>query len=352
MSRIALIPVILFATAATLRAETLPYQGLLTDSKGFPVKDSTYALNLSLYGQSQAGTPVWSEAQTISTKKGLFSLNLGTVNAITGSTLQRDSLFLGLTVSGSKAEMSPRARLGRTPWTMHSLKADTATFARSAGGISELNTSLANTRDSLKQTRDSVSALKDRVSKIESDLASVLALLKGIKRSGSELYFDSMNVNIRNGLGNTRTYNALGNLVVGYNEMRTSDNLRTGSHSVIMGTEQNWSSYGNFVSGFRNAATGPFATVAGGKMNVASGTLSSISGGTGNTASGDQSSILGGNSNKAVGHTSSIVGGWDNTTNGGHSSVLGGNGNKANGASSTIGGGLGITTSDNYQVLP
>jgi len=389
-----LLPVL--AVAAISQAATLPYQGILTDAKGNPVKDSTYALNLSLYGQSAAGTALWTESQTVTTKKGLFSLNLGSVTAIANATILRDSLFLGLTVGGT--ELTPRTRFGAAPWAVRAVRADTAAFALNAGAVGDLNTTLANTRDTLKQTRDSVSALKSRVSKIETDLASILTVLKGVKRTGNELFFDSVNVNIRNGLGSTGTMNALGNLVVGYNELRTSGNVRTGSHAVVLGAQQNWSSYGNLVTGagntasgihavahgFTNIASGPYATVSAGRYDTASAAYSSVSGGAYNGAngtdasilggyansvsgshstiaggnlnvvSGDNSAILSGNRNKVTAHWASISGGGSNTASANGTSILGGGNNTADVGSdaSTIIGGQNVTATTNYQVLP
>ena len=85
-----------------------------------------------------------------------------------------------------------------------------------------------------------------------------------------------------------------GNLIVGYNELRFSDNVRTGSHNVVMGIRNNFSSFGGLVVGDFNEISGEFSSVSGGTSNTASGELASVSGGSFNTASGDFATVSGG----------------------------------------------------------
>jgi hypothetical protein len=103
--------------------------------------------------------------------------------------------------------------------------------------------------------------------------------------AANEVVITGANLRIVNGLGATETTNGLGNLIVGYNEMRGgySDN-RTGSHNVVVGKEHNFSNFGGLVIGEFNEISGQFASVSGGIGNVASGVTSSVSGGTFNTA--------------------------------------------------------------------
>ena len=64
--------------------------------------------------------------------------------------------------------------------------------------------------------------------------------------------------------------NGLGNLIVGYNELRdecSSDpcmNIRTGSHNVVVGQRHNFSRFGGLVVGDFNTISGDFAVVSGG----------------------------------------------------------------------------------------
>ncbi len=124
----------LFLTAvATASAASIPYQGILTDDKGVPVPDGDKAVTFAVYGQSAGGTALWSEARTVTTRKGLFSLSLGTVSSLPDALFARDSLFLNVTVAGK--DLLPRTSLGASPWAFHARKADTAQFARSVAGL-------------------------------------------------------------------------------------------------------------------------------------------------------------------------------------------------------------------------
>ena len=179
------------------------------------------------------------------------------------------------------------------------------------------------------------------------------------------------NLQIVNGLGTTSSLNALGNLIVGYNESRFvnpfptvpeeipvcsdgqiideftclffsnvwSANHKSGSHNIIVGPKQSYSQAAGLVAGIGNTVNGVAASVTGGSQNTASGSASSVSGGTGNEARGAGSSVTGGNRNFARGRDSSISGGSRNTAHGIFSSVSGGVHNFAVGDASSVSGG-------------
>jgi trimeric autotransporter adhesin len=166
------------------------------------------------------------------------------------------------------------------------------------------------------------------------------------------------NLRIVNGLGSTSCTdaqnelipncpNGLGNLIVGYNEPRSSlvlfgdfgpDN-HTGSHNIVVGQFHNFSSFGGLVVGQFHEISGEFASVSGGASNTASGFGSTVSGGLGNTASGIFSSVSGGSGNTASGINSSVSGGSGNTAIGADSSLSGGSFNSASGVLSSVSGG-------------
>ncbi len=150
---------------------------------------------------------------------------------------------------------------------------------------------------------DEIDVLKARLTALETTLA-------GVSRNGDILLFEGMNVQIVDGSGDTEgVVNGLGNLIVGYNELRPSGSDKTGSHNLVVGELHNYSSYGGLVAGMRNTVSNFNASVSGGFQNVASGGLSSVSGGNLNEASGTFSSVSGGQSNTASGNTSSVSGG-------------------------------------------
>jgi chaperonin cofactor prefoldin len=157
--------------------------------------------------------------------------------------------------------------------------------------------------------------------------------------------FSGVNVQVVSGSGATGgAINGLGNLIVGYNELRTQlsdrdDDARTGSHNLIMGQANNYTSYGGLVAGGFNSVSGVFASVSGGEGNTASGPRASVSGGAGNTASGPLASISGGQQNTASGRYASVSGGAFNTASGFTTSVSGGSSNTASNTFSTVSGG-------------
>lgn len=162
--------------------------------------------------------------------------------------------------------------------------------------------------------------------------------------------FRGVNLQVINGIDQT-TANGLGNLMVGYNLVpegsnvpRTfcsngqhadqptceanggtwSNNQRTGSHNMIVGSHHGYSSTGGVVFGIRNAISRESAVVTGGRSSLARGFGSSVSGGLGNTASGSRSSVSGGSNNTASGFIgSSVSGGFGRTAAGANDWVAG-----------------------------
>ena len=100
------------------------------------------------------------------------------------------------------------------------------------------------------------------------------------------------NVQIVNGEGSTEATNGAGNLVIGYDENKNNE-PQTGSHNLVVGPEQRYTSYGAILGGRDNKALGPYDFVVG-IANKASNEGSSVSGGFENTAGFELSSIFGG----------------------------------------------------------
>jgi hypothetical protein len=207
-------------------------------------------------------------------------------------------------------------------------------------------------------------------------VAALEQLLKHFSREKNEIFITGANLHLVNGLGSTgctdeqgeilNCPNGLGNLIVGYNEPRGpgfGEDIRTGSHNVVVGERHNFSRFGGLVVGDLNTISGDFASVTGGQQNTASGRRSSVSGGIFNAASGENASVSGGQLNTASGENASVSGGSNaiasgvaasisggafNTASGfAYSSVSGGNGNTASGESSSVSGGLGNVASGN-----
>jgi hypothetical protein len=175
------------------------------------------------------------------------------------------------------------------------------------------------------------------------------------------------NLQIVSGSGKTNgPVNGAGNLIIGYGDEAEcgveilsgcGPKPRTGSHNLVLGTGQGYTSWGailggvanrssapgTFVVGLQNNVTNIQASVSGGLHNKASGPQASVSGGGDNVASSFRSSVSGGLANEAAGPNAWVGGGENNTAGSavslGEASVAGGINNKAMGGDSAILGG-------------
>lgn len=144
--------------------------------------------------------------------------------------------------------------------------------------------------------------------------------------------------------------NGTGNIIVGYQELRGDDgdvdtedqNLRTGSHNLVVGSQNNYGFWGSQVVGNRNSVAGVFATVGGGTHNVADGEGATISGGIANFALGTSTTVSGGEFNDAVENGATVSGGLVNSASGYASVAGGGEYNIASGEVSVVNGGGGV----------
>ncbi len=156
-------------------------------------------------------------------------------------------------------------------------------------------------------------------------LMAVEAKTAPLSLNGTTLTISGVNVQVVDGSGATDSTSGLGNLTVGYNQLRVlGGDLRTGSHNLIVGDNNNYTSYGGLVVGAENEIDGAYASVSGGVANTASGVFSSVSGGNDNTASSAYASVSGGTANLASGPYASVSGGNLNVASGLAASVSGG----------------------------
>jgi hypothetical protein len=164
--------------------------------------------------------------------------------------------------------------------------------------------------------------------------------------SGTTVTLSGYNLVVNNGAGTTNTVNGTGNIIIGYDGTRggTSD-VRTGSKNLILGDENNYSSYGGLVAGNNNSITAPYATVSGGIANLSDGQDSAVLGGAYNTANGQNSVVCGGGDNTSSGDESAVSGGNSNDATSENSAVSGGDNNTASGENASVSGG-GSRTAD------
>jgi hypothetical protein len=198
-----------------------------------------------------------------------------------------------------------------------------------------------------------VATLQGQVTTLQGQLADYKAFFEYITvqsgeingLAGPHVIFTGANVHIRSGSSTTYdggSLTGLGNLIVGYNQLRPGDGAgqRGGSHNIVVGDHHRFTSYGGLVAGYENEVSRSHASVTGGFHNTASGYRSSICGGYFNTASGDESSVSGGHVNTASGPSSSVSGGYSNTASGGESSISGGAYHSAGSTWNWVAGGL------------
>src|ERR1700704_1171522 len=113
--------------------------------------------------------------------------------------------------------------------------------------------------------------LQDIINKLEGAVGNLLTLLTCVSRqegeingvSGPHLVITGCNVHIRSGSGATNDTTNLGNWVIGYNEPRGAadgsppdTSNRTGSHTLIIGPEHQFTAPGGLLAGFRNTGRG------------------------------------------------------------------------------------------------
>ncbi|MCP4129742.1 MAG: hypothetical protein GY754_01880 [bacterium] len=176
------------------------------------------------------------------------------------------------------------------------------TISEQLNTIDEQAKTIAQLQDALSGQSESLTSLEgtvlshtvalnsqgDSVSGLQDDIDTISATFQGVTRNGNNLVFSGMNVNIVNGTNSTLSVNGLGNLVIGYNEVRPGghdvcewmtyngekkyvctfrDNTRTGSHNIVLGTENNYSGSSGIVTGMLNSISGNYGYIIGGCSN-------------------------------------------------------------------------------------
>lgn len=157
----------------------------------------------------------------------------------------------------------------------------------------------ADVHASLNIATADVSALQLRVKALETKPAGIPDLDKYVKIetnplngvTGPHILITGANVHVRSGSGFTNdngTLKGLGNLIIGYNES-SAVLSRTGSHNLIGGSLNSFSSFGGVVFGLQNTISGQYASVLGGSGNMAVGSNSTVYGGLNLTAANQNS---------------------------------------------------------------
>jgi prophage DNA circulation protein len=185
-------------------------------------------------------------------------------------------------------------------------------LATAQGNISTMQGTVNTMQGTVDTMKVSVETLDKKTADIIPDLGKYIKVdtnvLNGV--TGPHILITGANVHVRSGSGFTDdninvggTLKGLGNLIIGYNESPAALS-RAGSHNLVGGSLNSFSSFGGMVFGIRNTLSGQYATIASGDTNTASGVAASVLGGNQNRATGSNSTVYGGLSQGAVNQNS------------------------------------------------
>ena len=252
----------------------------------------------------------------------------------------------------------------------------------------DVNGNFTSLKTALEAAQASNDQLKGEVRDLKAALANLLAINSALSVENVNgvrtVRFSGVNLQVVNGTNSTESINGAGNLIVGYDEVNSATKIvcslatdvngnsltsestclaaggtvaarqKTGSHNLVMGSGNSYSSAGGIIAGQGNFITALFASNLGGTGNIVSGRaavnvagqgnhpselLTAILGGANNTASSNNATVSGGSSNNASFVGSTVSGGFRNKASGAQSNVSGGILNDSAGAFSHVGGG-------------
>ena len=194
-----------------------------------------------------------------------------------------------------------------TTSSVDALQAKVASLESSVAALlstnSTLLTSLGVAQTQIQTMQAQITALESKpagsgggVPDLEKYVKIDLNVRNGLQ--GPHIIFHGVNVHVQKDIEPTLptpTVNGLGNLIIGYNESPGGGvgADRSGSHNLVGGQGNAFSSLGGLVFGTTNTITGRYAAILSGDQNVASGLTSAILGGGVNTASGPYSTVFG-----------------------------------------------------------
>lgn len=358
-----------------LATTTLTYQGRL-DQQDVPLTGDI-AMRFQLFDSASGGMAIGPTlAQVVLVDDGLFSVDLDF-----GDQAYQDGLWLEVEVDGEL--LSPRQRLAAAPLAIRSLdgtglqagldallqrvtaleaanvqlrsQLDALALENSVqeSDINTLQGAVADANAEIAQLQSITAAQSATIVSLDGRLASLEFKTQAISAVGTDLFIDGMNVHVRSGSGSTSaTPNGRGNLIIGYNEPKTTApvSVRTGSHNLVLGQRNSYTSYGGIVGGVENRIGGAHASVISGESNQSTGEQSVVVSGFGGLADDTTSVVLSGFGNRATGFRAAVISGWQNDAQGSYSAILGGDTNTTTATESSIGGGdnVAVTNSSKF----
>ncbi len=113
----------------------LNYQGILVDSGGTPLADTTLNVDFIIYDNATGGSPVWSEIWSVTTDdQGRFSVILGLTNPIEDSVFKETERYLSVKVAPN-GEFLPRTKLVSVGYSNRVSTVDGATGGNLFGDV-------------------------------------------------------------------------------------------------------------------------------------------------------------------------------------------------------------------------
>lgn len=110
--------VLALCLAITLSAQIpklISYQGFLTDNNGQALANGTYNVSVKIFDAATGGNELWSETHNVNLTNGLFSVALGSNNALNLAFDQ--AYFVSTTVDGT--ELLPRTAMTASPYALN-----------------------------------------------------------------------------------------------------------------------------------------------------------------------------------------------------------------------------------------
>ncbi|PIU45436.1 MAG: hypothetical protein COS95_03575 [Ignavibacteriales bacterium CG07_land_8_20_14_0_80_59_12] len=129
---IALMVLLLAPLSLAQIPKTISYQGILTDASGTAVPDGNYSLTFKLYDVTTGGTPLWQEVQSVAVSKGIFSVNLGSVDTL--NLPFNKPYWLEVTV-GAGTELTPRMQLTGSGYSFRAANTDSINGITAGGDL-------------------------------------------------------------------------------------------------------------------------------------------------------------------------------------------------------------------------
>lgn len=290
------------ATAMSAVPQHLNFQGILLDTGGGVVGDSSYTLTFRIWDDSLFGLQMWAETQVVTTENGLFNTFLGQFVPIPDTTFNGIDRWLEIDLVGF-GPYSPRTKFGSVAYAYRVASIEGATGGSVFGDI-HLHSTLT-------------------IGSLDEAEAGYLNLTNG---SSNSIVLDGADRLVGIGLADpSANLHVQGTGII-------SNSLAVGSgHSVTY----DW----GFAAGANNIAGDTCASVSGGSGNMAASSMSSVGGGIDNTALAYAATVGGGRNNNASNSYAAITGGQSNTANAVFASVAGGYSNTASGRYATAAGG-------------